>query len=182
MPKLLVVDDDEDARSAIADRFADEGYDVQTAAGAREAAGSIAGTEFEVVIADMWMDGSETSGLDVLACAKARSRFTQVIVLTGHGRVADAVTSMKNGAFTYLERQSAEGELELLVSQVARAMEFRNGMLTASSDLVEALVEAQRILKAMPAQIDTCIALFNTVATARERLLAGVPGVPGEGH
>src|SRR5438270_10630035 len=105
MSRILVVDDEDEVRSALKRRLEREGYEVVTAASAEEANGTIQAMSptFDVVVTDMSMEETD-SGLEVLRDAVAHDIFTEVIVLTAYGNVANAVESMRRGAFDYLEK------------------------------------------------------------------------------
>jgi Response regulator containing CheY-like receiver, AAA-type ATPase, and DNA-binding domains len=66
------------------------------------------------------------SGLSVLRDALASDVFTEVIVLTAYGNVANAVESMRRGAFDYLEKNVPGIDVyELLALKIGQAMERR---------------------------------------------------------
>jgi two-component system response regulator PilR (NtrC family) len=118
--QLLVVDDEPGIRQMLEILFRREGYSVVTAPGYRQAAESIAQhpVPFPVILTDLKMpDGS---GLDVLATAKRRSALSEVIVLTAHSTVENAIEAVRSGAYDFVAKPFEPGEL---VSRVARAIE-----------------------------------------------------------
>ena len=61
-------------------------------------------------------------------CGGSRDVFTEVIVLTAYGNVANAVECMKRGAFDYVEKNMPGVDVfELLCLKVAQAVERRRG-------------------------------------------------------
>lgn len=69
----------------------------------------------DVILLDLALpDGG---GLDLLARIRARDRAAKVIILTGHGSVQTAVEAMKAGAWDYLTKPIALGELKLLIDK-----------------------------------------------------------------
>lgn len=127
MSRILVVDDEEDVLAALRRRLEREGYHVDTAASSAEAEQAIrrADPAYDVVVTDMSMEEAD-SGLRVLQEALAHDLFTEVIVLTAYGNVANAVESMRRGAFDYLEKNTPGVDVyELLILKVAQAMERR---------------------------------------------------------
>lgn len=127
MARILVVDDEEDVRSALKRRLEREGYEVTSAGGSGEAEDLLRSAEssFDVVVTDMSMEQGD-SGLSVLRDALASDVFTEVIVLTAYGNVANAVESMRRGAFDYLEKNVPGIDVyELLALKIGQAMERR---------------------------------------------------------
>jgi len=132
MPKLLVVDDEDDVRAALQRRLEREGYEVETASNAATAAEAIRGQKpsFDVVVTDMSMEEAD-SGLRVLTEAIATDVFTEVVVLTAYGNVANAVESMRRGAFDYMEKNvPGVDAFELLTLKIANAMERRRSAVS----------------------------------------------------
>ncbi|HJN16286.1 MAG TPA: response regulator [Armatimonadota bacterium] len=139
--KILLVDDEPDVRGAIERRLKREGFDIDMAASATEAAESIAAADpcFDVIIADMSME-TENSGLDFLKAAFARDIFSEVIVLTAYGSIQNAVECMKRGAFDYIEKNIPGVEvLDLLVLKIQNAIEHRS----SAADVVRAMERRQ---------------------------------------
>ena len=97
--KLLIVDDEPSLRQMLEILFRRDGYDVVTAPGYRAAREAITQNPqpFPLVITDLAMQ--DGSGLDVLADAKQRSDATQVIVLTAHSSVENAIQAVRAGAY-----------------------------------------------------------------------------------
>ena len=127
MCRILVVDDEEEVREAVRRRLTREGYTVEGAAG--EEAGvermQQAAQPYDLVITDMSMEDSG-SGIRILETAVARDVFTEVIVLTAYGNVANAVECMKRGAFDYVEKNMPGVDVfELLCLKVQQAVERR---------------------------------------------------------
>jgi len=127
LPRILVVDDEEDVRAALKRRLDREGHQVSAAADSAEARQLIESQSpsFDLVVTDMSMEEAD-SGLSVLQDALAQDIFTEVIVLTAYGNVANAVESMRRGAFDYLEKNVPGVDVyELLAMKVQQALERR---------------------------------------------------------
>ena len=132
MPRILVVDDEEDVRAALKRRLEREGYQVSAAADSAEARQLIDAQtpSFDLVISDMSMEEAD-SGLSVLQDALAHDIFTEVIVLTAYGNVANAVESMRRGAFDYLEKNVPGVDVyELLAMKAEQALERRRNAVS----------------------------------------------------
>lgn len=127
MCKVLIVDDEEEVRAAIERRLKRDGLKAETAIGEFEAAKKInsADPTYDVVLTDMVME-SPDSGINVLQAAVGQDVFTEVIILTAYGNVANAVECMKRGAFDYVEKNIPGVDVyDLMSIKVAQAMERR---------------------------------------------------------
>jgi DNA-binding NtrC family response regulator len=127
MCRILVVDDEQEVREAVQRRLGREGYKVETAPNELEGIEALhsATTSYDIVITDMSMQ-EPASGIHILEAAVARDVFTEVIVLTAYGNVANAVECMKRGAFDYVEKNMPGVDVyELLCIKVQQAVERR---------------------------------------------------------
>ena len=127
MCKILVIDDEEQVRAAVARRLARDGLEVQSAAGQEEGIRLIRSTErpYDVIVTDMVMESAD-GGLETMKAASARDIFTEVIVLTAYGNVQNAVECMRRGAFDYVEKNMPGVDVyELLSLKVQQAMDRR---------------------------------------------------------
>jgi len=99
-PKVLVVDDEERFRLNMIRQLLSDGMDVEGAASGEEALEILGSKDFDVVILDIKMPG--LSGVGVMKEISKRSIPVEVIFLTGHASVDDAIDGMKHGAMDYL--------------------------------------------------------------------------------
>jgi DNA-binding NtrC family response regulator len=132
MGKILVVDDEDDVRLSIERRLKREGHEVNIAGPQAEASASIESAEpsYDVVLTDMLME-SPSSGVEVLKAALAKDVFTEVMILTAYGNVANAVECMKMGAFDYVEKNIPGVDVyELICIKIDQAMERRRASLS----------------------------------------------------
>ena len=127
-----MVDDEDDVRLSIERRLKREGHEVSIAGSQAEASASIDAAEpsFDVVLTDMLME-SPSSGVEVLKTALAKDVFTEVVILTAYGNVANAVECMKMGAFDYVEKNIPGVDVyELICIKIDQAMERRRASLS----------------------------------------------------
>src|ERR1700712_4151254 len=124
MCRILVVDDEEEVREAVQRRLEREGYKVDVAPSSEAGIEQMqhAARAYDIVITDMSMEDAD-SGIRILEGAVARDVFTEVIVLTAYGNVANAVECMKRGAFDYVEKNMPGVDVyELLCLKVQQAV------------------------------------------------------------
>jgi len=125
--RLLIIDDEESVRSAVARRLGREGYRISEAESEEAGLRMIQEAEpsFDIIVTDMVME-TANSGVKILEAALTRDIFSEVIVLTAYGNVANAVECMKRGAFDYVEKNIPGVDVyELLAMKVAQAMDRR---------------------------------------------------------
>ncbi|HEX4339629.1 MAG TPA: sigma-54 dependent transcriptional regulator [Polyangiaceae bacterium] len=123
--RVLVVDDEPALRQMLEILFRREGHDVISAPGARAALEAIAQSPqpFPVVLTDLAMpDGT---GLDVLAAAKARSNSTEVILITAHSTIENAIAAMRSGAYDFVAKPFDPSELAVLVAKALEKQSLR---------------------------------------------------------
>src|SRR5262249_53095212 len=104
---VLVVDDDPDICVALEMLLRYEGFEVWTAANARQALTRLdkeqaSGRRAEVVLTDVKMP--DIDGLALLERLRERPDPPAVLMISGHGDVATAVDAVRRGALDFLEK------------------------------------------------------------------------------
>ena len=155
--RILVVDDEVNARNALGELLRDDGYTVESAADGFKALGKVADFAPDLVLTDLKMPGMD--GIQLLGRIHEQDPDLPVIVMTAFGEVETAVGAMRAGARDYLSKPVNFGELGVVI---ARELEQRR--LRAEAGLLrERLAERYRfdniIGNAPPMQ-----AIFKTVA------------------
>jgi DNA-binding NtrC family response regulator len=120
---LLLVDDDEAFRKALARELARVGYEVATADSGAAALERIAEREPDVVLLDLRLP--DRDGLEVLEAIRAKSPATDVIMLTGHGSIDTAIQSVRAGAFDYIAKPCPLDELEVRIQRALERQSLR---------------------------------------------------------
>lgn len=117
-PDVLIVDDEPQMLIAMSETVKRAGFPVATAGSGVEAIEKIKECRYRMVITDLRMP--VVSGLDLLKEVKYRSPRTQVVLVTAHGTVTNAVEAMKMGAFDYLLKPFSAEELQGIVHKAIR--------------------------------------------------------------
>lgn len=112
--QVLIVEDKESERDALARVLRLDDHDVVTAANAEEALRYL-NEPVDLVVSDLRM--GENSGIDLLRYWKSRRPGTPFIMVTAHGDVNSAVEAMKLGAEDYLSKPVNPEELLMLVDK-----------------------------------------------------------------
>lgn len=131
--KVLVVDDEIEYTMALEIILQSEGYSVVTANSGEEALKLMESDNFDVVLSDLIMGGMD--GLKLLESVKDEYPDTEVIIITGHGTVQNAVEAMKKGAFTYFVKSHDPDDLKKEVAKLDTLRKAKNrGIIAEASD------------------------------------------------
>ncbi len=107
---ILVVDDEPEMLVSYQKILSRAGYTVQTAPSARKALQRLnEHHNFMLVICDLKMPGMD--GMDLLQILKKEHPYLPVIMVTGHGTLAQGVEAVKNGVFDFIEKPFSSKKL-----------------------------------------------------------------------
>ena len=120
MGRILIADDHDALRRALARALTDAGHEVEEAPNGNFAIERLHEGSFDVVLSDLKMGGSD--GLDVLRSTKALHPSAAVILMTAFGSVGTAVEAMKIGAFDYVQKPFEIEEMEI---KIGKALDYR---------------------------------------------------------
>jgi len=118
--RILVVDDEANIRALIDEILSEEGYDVTTAADAKEARSARKRQDFDLVLLDIWMP--DTDGISLLREWSEGGATGTVVMMSGHGTVDTAVEATRLGAVDFVEKPVS---LAKLLRTVERALAVR---------------------------------------------------------
>ncbi len=121
--RILVVDDESSARSALSEILSDEGYKVRTAADGFRALSAASEFAPDVVLTDLKMPGMD--GLALLKRLEETMPETAVILMTAFGAVESAVDAMRQGASNYLTKPLNSDELLLILERCLEGVMLR---------------------------------------------------------
>ncbi len=122
---ILIVDDEPDIRFLVSETLSDEGYSCRQAADGGGAVDEIEERLPNLVILDIWLEGSELDGLQVLKWIKRSHPELPVIMISGHGTIETAVSAMKTGAYDFIEKPFKADRLLLMVDRAIDAARLR---------------------------------------------------------
>lgn len=175
MARVLVADDEEGIRSFLAEALELDDHEVEQAADGAEALSMLRERSFDVLLTDLKMPALD--GMGLLAHVRAEQPETEVIVLTAHGTVANAVEAMRKGAYDFLEKPiGSPAELRLLI---ARAVERRR-LRTVEEGAARASTELPPLTYGDPKMEPVVEALSKVARTDATVLLVGESGTGKE--
>ncbi len=114
---VLVVDDDPDVLRGVVRLLRSHGYSVTSASNGADAARSLNGRSFDVIVSDIKMPGMD--GIQLLREVREHDLHVPVVLVTGEPAVSTAVQALEYGAFQYLTKP-VEGDA--LVRAVSKAV------------------------------------------------------------
>jgi DNA-binding NtrC family response regulator len=114
--RILVVDDEENARLTLSKILVREGYEVASAGNGYEALNYLRGKEVELIITDINMP--EMNGLSFLRELRRSHPESDVIMVTAYGEVESYIEAMNLGAFEYINKPVKIDELKKIIRKI----------------------------------------------------------------
>ncbi len=177
MPRLLIIEDEDDLRNLLSRMLKLEGFEVAQEATVRGGLARLRQFEPHVVLSDVRLpDGS---GLELVAQVKKLLPETEVVLLTAFGNIEDGVRAIKSGAFDYITKGDDNNRIIPLVHRAAekatlqfrvRELEAQAGQRHSFDDIVgraPTLLEAVALAKKV-APTDTTVLLTGETGTGKE--------------
>lgn len=147
---ILLVDDEEGIRKVLGISLADSGYKVLTAGSGEEALQLFQKTKPPIVLTDIKMPGM--NGLELLQAIKRQSPDTEVIMITGHGDIDLAISSLKHEAADFITKPINDEILEIALKRVREKISMKRRLKDYTEKLEEMvreqsarLVESERL-------------------------------------
>lgn len=159
--RILVVDDDPVTRTLLTKRLIREEYTVDPAENGLVAIERLTRQFYDVVLTDLMMPGG-VDGIGVLEEAKRIDIKTEVILITAHASVDNAIEAMKKGAADYLKKPINFDEVFLRLDKI-RNLKM---LVKNANDLREAMDVTEKT------SAETIQDLEIMVADLNERLAA----------
>jgi DNA-binding NtrC family response regulator len=173
--RILIVDDEVNARTALAEILRDEGYGVDMAADGFKALPKLDDFAPEAVVTDLRMPGMD--GLELMRRVHAGDPDTPVVVVTAYGAVDSAVQAMRRGAADYITKPVNVDELLVVLE---RALETRR-MRAEAQQLRQRLAEREGTDSVVGSSAAMKAVLQDVVRVAPSRASVLITGESGTG-
>jgi DNA-binding NtrC family response regulator len=126
--KLLILDDEQSILDSLSRTLTDLGYELMLCSEPRKALELLKSEGPQVVLTDLKMPGMD--GLEVLQRIKDYNPDVQVILITGHGSIDEAVAAMKKGAYDFIPKPFNKQEITAVVNRAfEKAMLLKENFL-----------------------------------------------------
>jgi two-component system nitrogen regulation response regulator NtrX len=171
---VLVVDDEADIRHLIAEILRDEGFSCREADSSEAALSALAERAPDLIVLDIWLQGSEMDGLAVLETVKKSNAELPVIMISGHADIETAVSAIKVGAYDFIEKPFKADRLLLMAERAIDAARLRR-----ENDELRRQVGADAPLIGISNAINQLKSAIQRVAPTESRVM--ISGPPGSG-
>ncbi|HEX9974618.1 MAG TPA: response regulator transcription factor [bacterium] len=128
MPKILIVEDDENIRMALEDDLSLEGYLVQSAADGVEGLRMAKDQSFDLIILDLMLP--RLDGIEVCKELRKANILTPIIMLTAKSQELDKIIGLEIGADDYVTKPFSPRELQARIKAILRRSQLQQPELT----------------------------------------------------
>ena len=169
---ILIVDDEADICDLVSGILADEGYETRIAATSGQAVGAIRSRFPSLLILDIWLQGSDIDGLELLDQVLADDPDLPVIMISGHGNIDTAVAAIKAGAYDFIEKPFTADRLLTMVHRAIESAKLRreNRELRLRGRPETELIGSSPSINALRAAVE------KVAPTGSRVLISGAPG------
>ncbi|PKI12907.1 sigma 54-interacting transcriptional regulator [Colwellia sp. 12G3] len=176
--KILIVDDDPSLLRLLSIRLSAAGYNVESAANAKIALGTLQNFVPQVVISDLRMEGMD--GMALFEQIRVQHPNIPVVIMTAHGTIPDAINATKQGVFSFLTKPFESQELLDTVEQAIRLQPssgeqtcetelWRNNIISRSTVMTSLLQQAKQV-----ANSDFSVLIHSQSGTGKELLAKAI--------
>ncbi|MDT8343269.1 MAG: sigma-54 dependent transcriptional regulator [Thermohalobaculum sp.] len=156
MADILIVDDEADIRELIADLLGDEGHATRLAQDADGAFAAIERAAPDLIILDIWLQGSRMDGNEILKAVKRDNPGVPVVIISGHGNIEVAVAAVQQGAYDFIEKPFNMDQLLVVVGRALEASRLRreNARLRRTESKGWRMVGSSQALQGLKQKLD----------------------------
>ena len=145
MSKLLLIDDEPDILRVLSKSLEADGYEVVCAQNGAEGIAAFEKERPDIVITDIKMPSMD--GIEVLKKVKDQNTDTEVIIITGHGDIENAIEALKHGASDFINKPVRDEALAIALRRAREKAEIRQQLNAYTTDLERKIEAATRELQ-----------------------------------
>ena len=171
---ILIVDDEEDIRHLLAGILQDEGFNTRVAWDYVSLKKEISKRIPALLLLDVWLENSDMDGIEILKLIKKSYPNIPVIMISGHGTIQMAISSLKVGAFNFIEKPFDTNLLLLNINRAIDNAQLKNKVSQFIDD------DVKFIGKSSPALLVKSI--IEKVSEKKSRVFISGPSGSGKKH
>ncbi len=172
---VLIIEDEPIMRNILKNTLNKAGFETTIVEDGIKGIAAITEGDFDIIVTDIILPQGD--GFKILKWAKEKRPDTSVILITGHGKVKDAVEAMKLGASDYLTKPFSMEDLTLRINKIVEFQELKRDYTRLQQEC-ETIFGVERILGVSP-KIMAIRDLTKTVAGVDSTIL--IEGESGTG-
>ena len=156
MIRIAVIDDDPSALKSMDHILTGCGYEVRNFDSGKPFLRVMGTDHFDLVFLDLQLP--DMNGMDILEQVKTRWPETEVIMVTGHASIDNAVEATKKGAFHYLAKPCRKHDITLMAERAADKIRLWRENTRLKADFDDVALLPGFIGKSKP-----MLAIFDTI-------------------
>jgi two-component system NtrC family sensor kinase len=142
MSKILLIDDEEANVRVLAMSLRSDGHEVISALSGEEGLEIFFREAPELVLTDIKMPGMD--GIEVLQRIKERTPDAEVIIITGHGDIDNAIEALKFGASDFINKPIRDEVLAVAIQRAQEKLAIKRQLREYTENLELKVQEATR--------------------------------------
>ena len=174
MPTILIADDEKAIRKTLREILEYENYKVDEAEDGQKAYDMAKDNEYDLILCDIKMP--KMDGLEVLDKLKKEGNEAQIIMISGHGNIENAVDAVKKGAYDFISKPP---DLNRLLITVRNALDKQN-LVTETKILKRRVTKTREIIGDSPAIMKIKETIERVAPTDARVLITGENGTGKE--
>ncbi|MDA8031008.1 MAG: sigma-54 dependent transcriptional regulator, partial [Alphaproteobacteria bacterium] len=176
MREILIVDDEHEVRRELHGLLEDAGFAVREACDEPEALAAVARRRPALLLLDIWLGSDTQGGLRILENLQGRDLRIPVVIISGHGTIETAVSSIKLGASDFIEKPFGGDQLLHVIRRTLEASDLRreNRELRLRAGKETELIGDSELIEELRAGVQ------KVAPTGSRVLFTGPPGVGKE--
>jgi two-component system response regulator RegA len=173
---VLIVDDDEAFRLRLRRAFASRGWEANCAADRSEALTQARQYAPDLILVDLRMP--DVDGLDLVSELRGMDDSSRIVVLTGYGSIATALTAVKRGANHYLSKPIDVDQIIAAFEELERGEEHETKPLKTVPSLARVEWEhIQRVLADCAGNVSQAARVLGIHRRSLQRKLTKYPPI-----